>query len=42
METTKKGGIALHWLMLAGFVIGLAGGLWANFACSPRRTGGPW
>ena len=30
METTKKGGIALHWLMLAGFAIGLAGGMAVN------------
>ena len=30
METTKGGKIALHWLMLIGFVIGLAGGLFVN------------
>jgi DAACS family dicarboxylate/amino acid:cation (Na+ or H+) symporter len=30
METTKKGGIALHWLMLIGFVVGLAGGMAVN------------
>lgn len=30
METTKKGGIALHWLMLFGFVIGLGGGMAVN------------
>ncbi|WP_291832441.1 dicarboxylate/amino acid:cation symporter [Brevundimonas sp.] len=41
METTKKGGIALHWLMLAGFVIGLAGGLWANFALQPTADWWP-
>jgi len=32
MTRTKSGGIALHWLMLAGFVIGLGGGLWVNLA----------
>ena len=30
MEQTKRGGIALHWLMLIGFVIGLGGGLLVN------------
>ena len=30
MEATKKGGIALHWLMLIGFVVGLAGGMAVN------------
>jgi len=27
MDVTKKGGLALHWLMLIGFVVGLGGGL---------------
>ncbi|QTN18548.1 dicarboxylate/amino acid:cation symporter [Brevundimonas sp. AJA228-03] len=35
MNTTKKGGIALHWLMLIGFTVGLGGGLWVNFALQP-------
>ena len=30
MEATKKGGIALHWLMLIGFVVGLGGGMAVN------------
>ena len=32
METTKRGGIALHWLMLIGFIVGLGGGLFVNLA----------
>lgn len=35
MTETKKGGIPLHWLMLIGFVVGLGGGLWANFTIHP-------
>jgi len=30
MTDTKRGGIALHWLMLIGFVVGLGGGLAVN------------
>lgn len=30
MDATKKGGIPLHWLMLIGFIVGLAGGLAVN------------
>jgi Na+/H+-dicarboxylate symporter len=30
METTKRGKIPLHWLMLIGFVVGLGGGLFVN------------
>lgn len=30
MDTTKRGGLALHWLMLIGFTVGLAGGLLVN------------
>jgi Na+/H+-dicarboxylate symporter len=30
METKTRGGIALHWLMLIGFTVGLAGGLFVN------------
>ncbi|MBU4237885.1 MAG: dicarboxylate/amino acid:cation symporter, partial [Alphaproteobacteria bacterium] len=32
MTETKPGGIALHWLMLIGFTVGLGGGLWVNLA----------
>jgi Na+/H+-dicarboxylate symporter len=32
MTETKKGGLALHWLMLIGFAVGLGGGLWVNLA----------
>lgn len=35
MDTTKKGGIPLHWLMLFGFTIGLAGGLFVNQNIGP-------
>src|SRR5688572_25758670 len=30
MAETKRGGIAFHWLMLAGFIVGLAAGLYVN------------
>ncbi|WP_339914849.1 dicarboxylate/amino acid:cation symporter [uncultured Brevundimonas sp.] len=30
METTKRGKLPLHWLMLIGFVVGLGGGLFVN------------
>ncbi|NBW08198.1 MAG: dicarboxylate/amino acid:cation symporter [Caulobacteraceae bacterium] len=36
MTETKRGGIPLHWLMLIGFVIGLGGGLAANFYVDPE------
>ena len=39
METTKRGGIALHWLMLIGFVVGLGGGLFVNLAVGADA---PW
>lgn len=39
METTKKGGIPLHVLMLAGFAIGLAAGLYVNMNVGPDT---PW
>lgn len=32
MAEAKRGGIAFHWLMLAGFVIGLGAGLWVNLS----------
>jgi Na+/H+-dicarboxylate symporter len=30
MDATKKGGLPLHWMMLIGFVVGLAGGMAVN------------
>lgn len=30
MDTSKKGGIPLHWLMLLGFAVGLGAGLYVN------------
>jgi len=38
MTETKRGGIPLHWLMLIGFVIGLGGGLAANFYVDPEAA----
>jgi len=35
-ETTRIFGLPLHWLMLAGFVIGLGAGLWVNFGVGPE------
>ena len=32
MTETKRGGLALHWLMLIGFAVGLIGGLLVNLA----------
>lgn len=37
MDTTKKGGIALHWLMLIGFTVGLAAGLYVNQVVGPEN-----
>ena len=39
MATTKGGGIAFHWLMLAGFVVGLAAGLYVNLYIGAET---PW
>ncbi len=39
MTETKKGGLPLHWLMLIGFVVGLAGGLAVNMIVGPET---PW
>lgn len=39
METTKKGGVPLHWLMLIGFTIGLLGGLFVNLTVGADT---PW
>jgi len=39
MEAAKRGGIPLWVLMLAGFVIGLAAGLWVNLVVGPET---PW
>ena len=41
MTETKKGGMPLHWLMLIGFVVGLGGGLLANFTLHPEATWWP-
>jgi Na+/H+-dicarboxylate symporter len=38
MTETKRGGIPLHWLMLIGFVVGLGGGLLANFYVDPEAA----
>ena len=42
MDTTKKGGIPLHWLMLIGFVIGLGGGLYVNQYIGPETYWVQW
>ena len=39
MAEAKRGGIAFHWLMLAGFAIGLGAGLAANLGVSPDSHG---
>jgi Na+/H+-dicarboxylate symporter len=39
MDTTKKGGIPFHILMLAGFVIGLGAGLYVNLYVGAET---PW
>lgn len=39
MEATKRGGLALHWLMLIGFVVGLGGGLLVNMTVGADA---PW
>ena len=39
MDTTKRGGIPLHWLMLIGFVVGLGAGLYVNQFVGPET---PW
>jgi DAACS family dicarboxylate/amino acid:cation (Na+ or H+) symporter len=36
---TKRKGLALHWLMLAGFLVGMAAGLWVNVYVGPET---PW
>ncbi|MBU1347380.1 MAG: dicarboxylate/amino acid:cation symporter [Alphaproteobacteria bacterium] len=42
MDTTKKGGIPLHWLMLIGFLIGLGGGLFVNQYVGPDTYWVQW
>jgi len=42
MDTTKKGGIPLHWLMLIGFTVGLAGGLYVNQYIGPETYWVQW
>ncbi len=39
MADTKRGGIPFHWLMLAGFAIGLLAGLYVNLNLGPET---PW
>ena len=39
METTKKGGLALHWLMLIGFTVGLVGGMAVHLSAGGEA---PW
>ncbi|PZO51617.1 MAG: dicarboxylate/amino acid:cation symporter [Alphaproteobacteria bacterium] len=39
MAETKRGGIPFHWLMLAGFAIGLLAGLYVNLNLGPET---PW
>jgi Na+/H+-dicarboxylate symporter len=35
MESARRGGLALHWLMLIGFVVGLGAGLYVNLYVGP-------
>ena len=42
MDTTTRRWPPLHWLMLAGFVIGLAGGLWVNLSVGPDAGWVQW
>lgn len=42
MDTTKKGGIPLHWLMLIGFVVGLGAGLYVNQNIGPDTYWVEW
>jgi Na+/H+-dicarboxylate symporter len=39
MAATKSGGIAFHWLMLIGFIVGLAAGLYVNLYVGAET---PW
>ena len=39
MDSTKPGKIALHWLMLIGFIVGLGGGLFVNLTVGADA---PW
>jgi len=42
MDTTKTRGLALHWLMLIGFVVGLGGGLAVNMLIGPETAWVVW
>ena len=42
MDTTKRGGIPLHWLMLLGFAVGLGGGLFVNQYVGPDTLWVQW
>ena len=35
MDTMKRGGIPLHWLMLLGFVVGMSAGMYVNLYVGP-------
>jgi DAACS family dicarboxylate/amino acid:cation (Na+ or H+) symporter len=42
MDATKPGRIALHWLMLIGFIVGLGGGLFVNLTVGADAPGVIW
>ena len=42
METSKRRGAPLHWLMLLGFAIGLAAGLWVNLQIGADAPWAAW
>ncbi|WP_421729558.1 dicarboxylate/amino acid:cation symporter [Brevundimonas sp.] len=42
MTEAKRGGLPLHWLMLIGFVVGLAGGLAVNVLIGPETAWVVW
>ncbi len=42
MQTTERRGLALHWLMLIGFVVGLGAGLYVNQVVGPETYWVQW
>jgi len=42
MATSKRGGIAFHWLMLLGFAVGLGAGLYVNLNIGADDPGVVW
>ncbi len=42
METSKRRGAPLHWLMLLGFAVGLAAGLWVNLQIGADAPWAAW